>query len=251
MSHVADERVRIWQVQGEENRWSEWVFMRLEPGYATEHLLDLHLTINFSEHHLPLLGGRVTYGLKAGDLRFDINGAEIPYQTREPKSPLSVQLFIERTISNSVQGSSKTARSAEASIDIGQNQGKGIAKLDAETQQGAEKITTDKFDHSVSQIQSKGSENSPIWSFEAKSDDPVLKGGLCRYKLGTLSVLADTCSIQATFETMRRHICITGGDGIWPDDLGRSKRAVIDLLIRNFVAKQINPFLSRIQVLYG
>jgi hypothetical protein len=243
---------RVWSPVEQENRWPHCLVMQLEPGTASPDTLELRLTINFNEQHLPLLRGRVTYGLAGGDLSLSLSGGKIPYALREPKNPLAIQLAADRTVTSTLREGSKGTRSAGVDLEVAESKGKGVAKLQsqAEIQQGTERQLADKFPHVVSQITTKGLEEQPIWSFELKSGDPVLKGSLDQFMLGILRLSGGACRIHATFETLRRHIRITGGDGIWPDDLGQNKRAIIDAAIRKFLASKLAPYLSRMQIRY-
>lgn len=54
--------------------------------------IDLYLTINFNEQWENIFGGRVKFGLKGGELRFGLNNAVMPYESRELAG--SLQLFV-------------------------------------------------------------------------------------------------------------------------------------------------------------
>lgn len=75
------------------------------------------------------------------------------------------------------------------------------------------------------------------------SGDQVLKGTLGEFKLGALQLRQVPCDVRASFETLRRRIRITGGDGVWPDNLGVNKRALIHILIKRWLA-ETDPLLE-------
>jgi hypothetical protein len=81
--------------------------------------------------------------------------------------------------------------------------------------------------------------------------EPVLKGLLEKAKLATVNVIALPCHVQATFEVSKRDVCLTDAEGLWPPDLTRNKRAVLDrLIVQRLLEPKFKPYLSRAELRY-
>lgn len=70
-----------------ENKYPDCLWMQLEiipvqlEGIDTQQV-DLYLSVNFNEHWEPLLGGRVKFGLKGGELRLKLENGQMPLPSR-------------------------------------------------------------------------------------------------------------------------------------------------------------------------
>ncbi|NET62535.1 MAG: hypothetical protein F6K47_42500 [Symploca sp. SIO2E6] len=58
--------------------------------------IELYVTINFNEQWENLPGGRVKFGLRGGELRLNLEGANIPYKYRQFNDPLELPVDKER-----------------------------------------------------------------------------------------------------------------------------------------------------------
>lgn len=217
------------------------IFRRLSNLAATEQI-DLHLTIQFNEQWEVLPLGRIKFGLKGGELRLKLRNGEIPLAAPESGAPLEVSVSKERQ----EQGSSENQSGVEASLSEGKTGVK--ATLGAKEVMG----TVDKFQFVSGQVTTKGSATEPAWFFEVETGEPVLKGLLKQAKLGTLSVTAKPCRIEATFEISIRDVFVTEAEGLWSPNISRIKRVTIDRLLASWLLKsKLVPHVSRVVLSYG
>ena len=204
---------------------------------------DLYLTLNFSEQWEQLSGGRIKFGVKAGELRLKLENAKIPYELRYLNDPFELSFEKERQR----QEGYKTQCVAEGSWD-GSKTG---AKANFSTEQT--ESSTDKFHLVVCQVETKGTPEEPAWSFQVETGEPVLRGSLIKTKLATIEVIAPekSWSCEATFNISSRDVKITGGEGAWMKDLIPQKREPLDITLAKMLLKpKLKSPLSRVKRLY-
>lgn len=220
---------------------------RLEFWSTPKHQIALHVTLNFNEQWESLNNGRVKFGLKGGELRLKLENAEIPYQLRELVG--SIELSIGKA-GQELQGSQ-----VQKSTEIPGFNSKSLLNSNR-TQDRANIGTKQQFGRTeasltVCHVTTKVSEENPVWLFEEEMGEPVLKGWLNNAKLATLNVLAFPCHIEATFEVSKRDVCLTDAEGLWPPNISRNKRAVLDrLIIQRLLEPKFKPYLSRAELEY-
>ncbi|WP_139240686.1 hypothetical protein [Geitlerinema sp. PCC 9228] len=229
-----------------ENRCPDCVFMKLigEPIYSQGLLekIDLKLTINFNEQWEELPAGRIKFGIRAGELRLTLENGRIPDENREWNDTFDLSISKERQ----TREAEKKKGSGKASAASG---GELKAETTASSKNTAE--TTYKFQFSVAQVTMKGLGKTPGWVFEEKTGEQVLKGTISNQKLAAVAVNGKPCTIKATFEVSEHDIYVSGAEGVWPSDISRNKRAVIErLIVRNFLKSKIKPYISRQELQY-
>jgi len=203
---------------------------------------DLYLTINFSEQWEQLSGGRIKFGLRAGELRLTLENAKISYESRL-NDPF--ELSLEKEIQK--QEGYKTNRVAEGSWDGSKTGAK--ANFSTEQTEGS----TDKFHLEVHQVETKGTLEEPAWDFRVLTGEPVLRGTLIKTKLATIEVIAPEKPWfgEATFNISSRDVLITGGEGAWLKDLIPEKREALDIAIAKLLLKhKLKSPLSRVKLPY-
>ncbi len=178
-------------------------FNRKKPDNNPESL-ELYLTINFNEQWEYLLGGRVKFGLRGGELRLILQNGTISLNARELHTTLELTIQKER----SQQTSQESKIGIEASLGE-----KSTLKGTAEDKTTA--ATSDKFTFTSAQVSTKGDKGNPAWVFEIATGESVLKGLLKNAKLATLTVTGQPCEVVATFEVSLRDVRITDGEGAW------------------------------------
>ena len=212
------------------------------------HQIDLHLTIKFNEQWELLKEGRIKFGLKGGELRVKIENGEIPYDSRQLAGSIELAMPEEK-------------QETEASNDRKDLEIRAIAinpSLNGSEPKAQTKVATEprssitaQVPLTVCHITTKLSEEHPTWVFEEEMGKPVLKGLLNKAKLATLNVHALPCRVEATFEVSKRDVCLTDAEGLWPPDLSRNKRAVLDrLIIQRLLEPKLKPYLSRANLHY-
>ena len=200
---------------------------------------DLSLTISFSGEQeiivpggtrLGLPGGRATFGVRRGQLRFVFQNCKLPLEKTTLLKPFKVSIAVERqkTKSNEIQ-----AGAASNSPSIG-------AKA---TEGSTEKITVEVF-----QVKKIGSEDKPTWIFETYGDRTVLEGMLTEAQLGTLQIDELPCEIAADFIVRGDDIQITWGRIGQVDNIHRNKLAVIE---RAIALRYIKPMVESAPICQG
>jgi len=210
--------------------------------------IDLLLTINFSEQWETLKQGRVKFGLKGGELRVKLENGEIPLESRELIG--SIELFLPKERQKPERG--KEQKGKDIRIRAANPSSNGShPKPQANVGVGQKLVRTEQSPPSICHITTKVSEENPVWVFEQEMGEPVLKGFLKKAKLATLNVMALPCRVEAIFEVSKRDLCLTDAEGLWPPDISRNKRAVLDrLIIQRLLEPKLKPYLSRAELHY-
>lgn len=218
--------------------------------------IDLYLTIYFNEQWESLDKGRVKFGLKGGELRLKLENSEIPYESRELVGSLELKNSPKKQERDRSQerkstlGQAIAPRAAAKPITIisNFNGNKPQAQINFGTQP---KPSPPEASVTVCHVTTKVTEENPVWIFEEEIGEPVLKGVLNQVKLATVNVLALPCRIEARVEVSKRDVCLTDAEGLWPPDISRNKRAVLDrLIIQRLLEPKLKPYLSRAELHY-
>ncbi len=110
---------------------------------------------------------------------------------------------------------------------------------------------TDPFQSTLCQVTTNGSEVNPGWVFELKMGSQVLKGSLQKKKLGTLMVTDNSCGVEATFEVLLKYLHLTDTEELWPPNISRNKRIVLERAIaKHLLQSKLQPYLSRTVLQY-
>ena len=101
------------------------------------------------------------------------------------------------------------------------------------------------------QITALGTDTNPLWEFKTGIRQPVLQGFIDKIKLGTVTVEALPCHIQATFTVSPQDISITDNQALWLPDISRNKMAVLErLTILRILEPKLQPYLSQVTLQY-
>jgi hypothetical protein len=148
----------------------------------------MSLTINFGgEQAIDIPGARVlgipsgqaTFGVKRCELRFTLMRCQLPLDKVTLIAPLKRSVAVE------------TQRERATETQVGATLGGTVGEKPSGTGSGTlgfkqgdktvEKVTTERW-----QIHYIGSEEAPMWVFEVKNCDTILRGALTREQLGTV-----------------------------------------------------------------
>lgn len=209
---------------------------------------ELHLTLNFGEQWESLGAGRVKFGLRGGELRLKLENGDIPYECRELDGYLELSL-------PDIEGDEQDSKTQTVQ-DLGKNgsqatqvEQNGSNRMGSRTQRRIS--IAEQFHVTICQVTTRISGENPAWIFEEEMGEPVLRGSVQKTKLATLEILDLPCRVEATFEVTKRDICLTEAQGVWPPDLSRNKRAVLDrLIIQRLLEPKFEPYLSRAELHY-
>lgn len=193
----------------------------------------LYLTIRFGEHREKIRGGYVTFGLKRGVLKVLLSNGKIPLETIELANEFEVAVEVQN-----IQGKT-TEKHGSASLAV--TGGVSTGAKEAET-------ATEMVKQKVYQVILQGTEEAPIWIFKAQNKEFFLTGLLKQTKLGTLENTNSGC-IKATFEASIKDIVLVTGEGLYPKDISRNKRAIIEQMIAIKLLKdKLNSCLSQVEL---
>lgn len=124
----------------------------------------------------------------------------------------------------------------------------GLLDLSVESETGE----TENFPVSVCEITTNGSMTTPAWVFRLKNFAAVLKGSIERERLGTLNLVKQPCSVEATFEVLLSNVYLTATEGLYPANISRNKQIIIETAIaKKLVELKLKPYLSRMELRYG
>jgi len=235
--------------QEPENKCLGCLFMKLEtipsqtqkPSQSTTTTpINLHLTIQFNEQREQLLEGRVKFGLKGGKLSVKLKNGKISLSSSHLSGSCKLAIQQEQE-----QEDSENQSDREASM------GKG--KLEEKINPSPKKTTgrTDNVQFTTCQTSIKGSEVIPVWVFGVEPSEPVLKGLLKNALLATINVKAKPCYVEAIFHVLPQDVCLTEAEGIWPQNISKKRRLIIErAIVRHFFKRKLMPYLSRQQLRY-
>jgi hypothetical protein len=218
--------------------------------------IELYLTLHFNEQWESLDQGRVKFGLKGGELRLTLENSEIPYESRQLVGSIELGNFPKKQERDKSQERKSTLgqvlapRATAKPITIAShfNGNKPQSQVTFGTQP---KSSLAEASVTVCHVTTKVTEENPVWIFEEEIGEPVLSGVLNQVKLATVNVFALPCRIEARFEVSKRDVCLTDAEGLWPPDISRNKRAVLDrLIIQRLLEPKLKPYLSRAELHY-
>lgn len=174
--------------------------------------LELLLSISFSgeqEVEIPagmrlgLPGGRATFGICRGQLRFELGNCKLPYEKTALLKPFNVSIDVERQ------------RTRVSKMQVGMNT--------------SDRSLRERLD--VFQVKRLGAEESPAWIFETGGEDIVLDGLLKKTLLGILQIDGLPCTLKASFTARGEDIRLTWGELGLTQNIHRNKLAVIERAI--------------------
>jgi hypothetical protein len=178
-------------------------FVQPQPAVANlPKALDLGLTINFSGEQeievpggkpLGLPGGRATFGIRRGHLRFSFQNCNLPLEKVALVNPLKVSIAVEQ----------QNTRSTELQVGAVTN---SLGITPKVTGGATEKATVEVF-----QVKKFGSEDKPGWVFETYNARNILEGSLAETLLGILHILNRPCELKADFTVRGEDVQITWG----------------------------------------
>lgn len=237
MSASSSQEIRLIK---QETAWPQWVYMKLEWGQLYDDKLELLLTINFGKHNIKVLGSEISFGLRRGQLKIIALQALIPYEDRWPRQEFKESILTKRSVNTEdVSTQNKSSgfdakydfKETSTSIDFSKKNDKEIQKKTS---------VQDEFEHTIWQVDIRGSEKECYWTFEANDGYHHLRGSLIKKNLCQLSLEnSKFCAIQYKFEVFNRDIIPLRGFGWpWPENLAGSKKvAIIAYLRKAFIMK--------------
>jgi hypothetical protein len=200
--------------------------------------VDLELTIRFGVHEIEVPGGRVRVGIKRGKLKLRLENGKMPLEKMLMTGELKTSTEVEEQ--NEIGGET------EGSTSIG---GPTFGKLLGKSKKSSKK--SEKSKYVINQVFTQGTEEKPVWIFEAPINECMLKGQLSKGKLGSVEIYNKPCLIEATFEVKgSRDLYLGDVEGLLKaKDLSRNKTALLttEFLLR-WIAPSLQPYLSRVEV---
>lgn len=204
--------------------------------------IALQLTLQFNEQWENLQAGRIKFGLRGGELRLKLENSEIPEAARhlvgivelkkastQPEPPA----IVEKSIDNRFRAFNSALNGKSAKVN-------STGQKSPPTQ---EPIT-------LCHVTTKVSQEHPTWVFE-EIGELVLRGSLYQTKLATLNITALPCRVEATFEISKQDLCLTDAEGLWPPNISRNKKAVLErLIVQRLLEPKIKPYLSKAELHY-
>jgi len=205
------------------------------PKSHTVEQIDLYLTIRFGEHKEKIPGGSVTFGLKGGELKFQLDNCQVPLE----KIALSDEFEVEIETQQQEEKSSQKQGSSTIALNP------TVASGNMESEKIAKTYKTKDY-----QVRTKGTETAPVWEFVAKAN-PWLQGLLKEAKLATIKVIDKPCGAKATFEVGVQNVHLTDAGWLLEKNVSKKKSAVIErAVIQCFLAAKLKPYLSRVEWRY-
>lgn len=217
--------------------WTPWIYLGLDWQQEGRQPPAVALSITFGRHHVNIPGGRIWFGLRGGELALRPSGGQFSNGHFWPQNPLEVKVEVKRTLRT--EQSRKLSQSASAKADLepltaGFNYGSGSEISSAQ-------IIEDAAQFVHWRISSHGSPIHAIWSFEAAPGEPCLDGRLVAQAIARFASAAEIGTVNAQFSVFKKDIRPLAAEGLWPEDISNSKRAVLGAWIRKLIAKRMGP----------
>lgn len=200
--------------------------------------IDLCVTLKFNEQWENLKGGRIKFGLRGGELKLKLENSEIPDEA----------CYLAGVVELSMQNPKPTVekKSLDSRLRAFNSAFNGRSAKTSSIESSPE------TEHPITlcHVTTKISEENPAWVFE-EIGELVLRGSLYQAKLATLNITALPCRVEATFVISKQDLCLTDAEGLWPPDISRNKKAVLErLMIQRLLEPKIKPYLSKAELHY-
>ena len=197
---------------------------------------NILLTIQFNEAWERLIGGKIRFGLKRGELRLNLDGCSMPLEKLELGTLLSKSFIVERA----EQNSGEVGYSLDSSLDADKFGVKGATSAKKTSN------STDRYKFNVGQVSRTGDEINPGWIFEVRTKEEILKGHFRKELLGILNVESLQGSCIATFKaSLMEDLYITAGKGLWSKNLSKTRRAFLARIIaKHLLTERFGDYLS-------
>jgi hypothetical protein len=200
--------------------------------------INLQLSIRFGKEPVKVTGGSIWFGLKRGELRLKLSNAIIPIEKQ------GLTALFENEIALEVQHDTSSEIEGGSSIS-------SIPNLTAKakgTNKKSERLTYNTY-----LVSTGGTECDPVWIFEAKFHESILKGQISNVALGTAILSSISFSIIATFQIRgQQDILLTEAEGLWDRNIGRNKLAVLEReFFLRFIAPKLKPYLCYVEISNG
>jgi hypothetical protein len=205
-------------------------------GWRSRITHEIFLTINFGEGILNVLGGTVSFGLRKGLFRLQLEGATLPLRNLRLTSQFELVFNREVTIENGNENEVNATLSTTSNL---------LARR-RETNRFSERINDQ-----ISSIRNGGTEENRTWIFQTPYSQSILEGLLKEQIIGILDKIDKQISIEATFETKDEYVKLTSASGIWDSNIGNKKSAVIEReLFLRYIRPRLQPYLSNLELTY-
>lgn len=190
--------------------------------------IELKVTLRFGRALIKVPGGQVRVGLRRGNLKLKLINGKMPVEK------MKLVAHFCKTVKH--QDTNEKGLNIEGNLTI--SGGIKTGKIDKRTHTSIYDEYT--FDNG-------GTEEQPLWSFEAKAGDPpILKGQLIEEPLGTVKKSGTPCTIEASFTAPFQRDLWLEGEGLWAKDLSRNKLAVIErAFFLRIIQPKLDPHLSK------
>jgi hypothetical protein len=207
-------------------------------GWRSRITHEIFLTINFGEETLKVLGGTVSFGLRKGLFRLQLEGATLPLKNLRLTSQFKLVVNREVTIENGNENEVNATLSTTSNL---------LAKM-----KESNKVST-KINDQISSIKNGGTEENRTWIFQTPYSQSILEGLLKEQIIGIFDKIDEPISIKikATFETTDEYVKLTSASGIWDSNIGNKKSAVIEReLFLRYIRPRLQPYLSNLELNY-
>ena len=224
-------------VQRDKQFLNRLITFDLKPSSTENKRLDVLLTIRFGEETIDVPGGKITFGLRRGELKLKLFNCEMPLKSVKLASPFEIHTEA------SIQKEQEFGREGNASLSVKSSISATVKALDN---------TTTKFSRKTYKVHSIGSAIEPTWLFQIDDFEKCLRGLLKQEKLGTINLKPSPCCIKLTFKAPNKSsIRLTSAEGLWPSNIDRNKLAIIERKIALLLLeKKLKPYLTHMEMTY-
>lgn len=194
--------------------------------------IDLKLTIRFGEQEIKAPGGCVRFGLKRGNLKLGLENCKIPLETMGLIARFENEIELEVQQENGKEAEVHAAAASSMKF-------KGTNK----------KSTKSKY--RTCQCHTQGTEIEPVWVFQAKTEEPILKGQITEERLGKVEIITKPCAVKAKFEVRgQRDLYLSESEGLFgAKNLSRNRTALFTRhFFLQFIESKLQPYLSQVEV---
>jgi hypothetical protein len=188
----------------------------------------LVLNINFYVQRKTIKIGSFEVGVKKAQLHLNLDNGEMPLVDRGLKQTLPTEIGL-KIIQRIQEGHSKTGiTSILGKLAVNPESSANISK-ENKCQHSEEKTQEFMVKHAL--VKHGGTAQAPFWTFETKTPDIPIEGGLFEQDLGVVTARNYPCVIKASVNILPKDYWISGSEGIWPKKMHANKIGIGKILI--------------------
>ena len=228
-----------------ENKCSDCLFLDAEMSEGSEQSqMRLNISAFFNYQVETVLGGKICFAVRGGDLRLDLNNIEMSNFLVTS----DFDWFVEKSTRIATKSTTKFSDSIEAKAGVKGSKLEGNLRSSKTKSDSSESDMQDEAKYDSWQVTALQGAN-PGWRFLVKTGGPFLEGNIKNEKFAVLKTVGEKGSLTIIFSTEQRYVFVEVTEGAFWDFGSRDIRQikVANLYLWHKVLKPVlMPYLSKV-----